>query len=285
VLVFGNLPRPRRMREAIFNAQAEANAGQPSPEDLRRARARSIILGTDPAMHDRPTPPHGVNSTEYRVPSTEWSSGTGNSVLGTRYSVLSVIFPFSPWRDEESVTWHKHWIYLLRGVFWPLLLSALLVAAWFASIVLGEQGQYSPLPVILGWAAVVLVPVCLLWALWNWADWRNDLYRLDREHIYDIERLPLGLREQSKETLITRVTDVTYVVPGPLAHLLNYGDVMLRTPGESTEFNFRGVPRPREVQQEIMDRLNEYREKGAVSTEQEIEAWLRTYHDVQRRGG
>src|SRR5918912_400923 len=46
-LVFGNLPRPRRMRGAIFNAPAEANAARPSPEDLRRARARSIILGTD----------------------------------------------------------------------------------------------------------------------------------------------------------------------------------------------------------------------------------------------
>ena len=55
VLVFGSLPRPGRMREAIFNAQAEANAAQPSPELLRRARARSIILGTDPAMHERPS--------------------------------------------------------------------------------------------------------------------------------------------------------------------------------------------------------------------------------------
>src|SRR5439155_18330907 len=87
VLVFGSLPRPGRMREAIFSTQAEANAAQPSPEDLRRARARSIILGTDPAMHERPTPPHGVESTEYRVPSTEWGKDTRYSVLGTRYSV------------------------------------------------------------------------------------------------------------------------------------------------------------------------------------------------------
>ena len=93
------------------------------------------------------------------------------------------------------------------------------------------------------------------------------------------------VREQSKETLITRVTDVTYVVPSPLAHLLNYGDIMLKTPGEATEFNFRGVPRPREVQQEIMDRLNEYRQQGSVATQHEIEAWLRAYHDAQRRGG
>jgi hypothetical protein len=276
VLLFRNLPRPRRMREAIFNVQADEHAAQPSPEDLRKARARSIILGTDPAMHDRPTPPHGISTTEQRPPNAE-------SQYSTRRSVWSLLFPLSPQRDQESVTWHKHWIYLLRGVFPQLLLSVLLIGAWFASISLGEQGQYGPLPVILGWAAVVIVPISLLWALWNWEDWRNDFYRLDHERIHDIERLPLGLREQSKETLVTRVADVTYLVPGPLAHLLNYGDVTLKTPGESTEFNFKGVPHPREVQQEIMDRINEYRQKGNASTEREIEAWLRAYHDAQHR--
>src|SRR5438874_7531176 len=147
VLVFGNLPRPRRMREAIFNAQAEANAGQPSPEDLRRARARSIILGTDPAMHDRPTPPHGmpaVRGEGLGVRGDSRIAPTGQALIPnpSPLTPIQVLFPFTPWRDEESVTWHKHWLYLLRGVFWPLLLSALLIAAWFASITLGEQGQY-----------------------------------------------------------------------------------------------------------------------------------------------
>jgi len=206
---------------------------------------------------------------------------TRYSVLGTRYSVLSRLFPFSPWRDEESVTWHKHWFLLVRGLAPPAIIWALAVAAWFASIIFGESGQFGSLPVILGWIVVASSPVCLLWALWSWDDWGNDIYRLDGERIYDIERLPLGLREQSKETLVTRVTDVSYVIPGPLASVLNFGDVVLRTPGESTEFVFRGIPRPREVQREIMDRLDEYRLKAEASTDQEIAAWLKAYHDVR----
>src|SRR5207253_5479107 len=120
-------------------------------------------------------------------------------------------------------------------------------------------------PSALGWLMVGLVPVCLLWALYNWEDWRNDLYRLDRERVYDIESLPFGLRERSKETLVTRITDVTYQVSGPVAHLLNYGDVVIKTAGEATEFTFNGIPCPREVQQEIMDRVEEYRLKSSAA--------------------
>ena len=127
-----------------------------------------------------------------------------------------------------------------------------------------------------------MTPVCFAWALWNWEDWRNDTYRLDGERLSHVESLPFGMREQSKETLISRVSDVMYLVPGPLANLLDYGDVVIKTPGEATEFVFAGVPCPREVQQEIMDRVDDHRRAGAAGTDREIAAWLRTYHDVTR---
>jgi hypothetical protein len=84
------------------------------------------------------------------------------------------------------------------------------------------------------------------------------------------------------ETLINRISDVMYEVPGPLANLLNYGNVVIKTPGEATEFDFKGIPCPREVQQEIMERVDEYRRKGAAGADREIEAWIKAYHDVVR---
>src|SRR5436190_7116762 len=226
VLMFGNLPHPKTMREAIFAQQTAMNAAQPSPEAQRKAIARSIILGTDPAVHEQVTPPGGMPAVPSRgtpVPQPQTSG----------YNMLNVILPLRPQRDGDMVTWHMHWIFLVRGLAWPFIVIVLVMAGWFASISQGQSGQFGSVPVILGWLAVVLVPLCLLWALWNWADWRNDLYRLDRERIYDIERLPFGLREQSTQPMVTRVTDGPYVVPGPMANLLNYGDVVLRTPGEA----------------------------------------------------
>lgn len=275
VLLFKNLSRPKAMREAIFSLHEEMRANQPSQEDRRKAAVRSILGGADPTRHDAPTPPEG-NS----VMAPRGGQPAANSGQGTLHS----LFPFSPRREGEKVTWHRHWIYLLRVLFPPIFIWTLAVAGWFASILLGEGGQFNTVAMVLGWIVVVLSPLCLGWALWNWEDWRNDLYVIDRERVYDIERLPFGLREQSKQTLITRITDVTYVVPGLLAHLLNFGHVVLKTPGEATEFTFTGVPCPREVQQEIMERVEEYRTKGSAGTDQEIEAWLRAYHSVREEG-
>lgn len=266
VLTFKATARPRIMREAIFAQQESLRARQPQPEDRRKAAVRAILLGADP--HDTPTPPNG-----YRAPPPAASTISRVSLLGS-------IFPFGPVRREERVTWHKHWIFLLRGLAWPVLTYTLAIAALIAAIAAGAQGMVGPLQSLAAWVVVLLGPACLLWAVWNWEDWRNDLYELDRERVYDIESLPFGLRERSKETLITRISDVMYVVPGPLAAMLNYGDVILKTPGEATEFAFTGIPCPRKVQQEIMERVDEYRLMQGASADQEIEAWLKAYHDV-----
>jgi hypothetical protein len=148
--------------------------------------------------------------------------------------------------------------------------------------VTGVLAALNPLNDILGWVALLLLPVCLVWAVWSWEDWRNDLYRLDKERVYHVESLPFGLREESTETLVSRITDVSYSVPGPLSHLLNFGNVLIKTPGESSEIVFKGIPRPREVQGEIMARVDEHRLKDQADMEGEIEAWIKAYDDVKR---
>ena len=264
VLAFDNLPHPKVMREAIFAQQALLRAQQPSGEDLRKQAVRGIILGKAP---DRNGSSNTITNPKPKIQSPK---------------LLSSLFPLYAQRSGQSVTWHKHWIFLLRDLALPVLLWVVATVCWFALLVGGQQGQFSGIAIVLGWAVVVLTPACFVWSLWHWENWRNDLYRLDEERVYDIESLPFGLREVSKETLITRVTDVAYVVPGPLAHLLNYGDVVIKTPGEATEFIFKHIPCPREVQQEIMERVDEYRLKSNAGADREIEAWLRAYHDVQR---
>jgi hypothetical protein len=262
------------LRESIFTQQSQLRAAQPSADDVRKAAVRSILEGPDPALHERPTPPDGNAA----PPGAAAQGGVGT------YSLFSTLFPFSPLRAGNSVTWHKHWIVLARGVLPPAILWWAGFTVWLVAIGAGGTGQYSSLAQVVGWVVVVAAPVCLLWALWKWDDWRNDIYRLDRERVYDIERLPLGMREQSKETLITRVTDVMYTVPGPLANILDYGDIELKTPGEATQFIFLSVPRPRQIQREIMDRIEEYRLRNQAGAGKEIEAWLKAYEDVKREG-
>lgn len=277
VLTFKDLPHPRSMREAIFAQQAALKANQAPPEDRRRAAIRSLLQGADPLAHSRPTPPNGYP----RLPGrgeTQLIDATGVS----GYGLFNRIFPFSPQRASGGVTWHKHWIFLLRGLLLPALVYAVALAAWLALRINGTLASVGWLDITLSWTAVLLLPVCVAWAVWNWEDWRNDLYRLDHERLYHTESLPFGLREESKETLVTRITDVSYTMPGPLSHLFNFGNVLIKTPGESTEFLFKSIPRPREVQGEIMARLDEHRLKDTAGMDREIEAWIKAYDDVKR---
>jgi hypothetical protein len=82
--------------------------------------------------------------------------------------------------------------------------------------------------------------------------------------------------------LIARVTDVTYTVPGPLANLLDFGHIVIKTPGEETEFRFAGIPHPREVHAEIMSRVDEHRLRDSAGVDGEIEGWLRAWHEVAK---
>ncbi|MEO6458747.1 MAG: hypothetical protein ABIO92_10840, partial [Chloroflexia bacterium] len=186
----------------------------------------------------------------------------------------------TPAGPHPLVVWRKHPFYLAVGLVWPLLAYSVMLSLWVVSAALGGQGLTGGWAGKVGWGVALFTPLCVAWVLWLWEDWRNDLYKLDHERVYHIESLPFGLREQSKETLVTRITDVSYIVPSLLANVLNYGDVLIKTPGEATEFVFSKIHRPREVQQEIMTRLDEYRLKESVGVDHEIEAWIRTYHDV-----
>jgi hypothetical protein len=281
-LSFGDVPHPRMLREAIFKQQEITLSRQPPPEDLRKAAVRGIILGGN-------TDEGPVRSAQSKLTKVEGRSGRGAPGRNLRgrmfvsgYGVFNSLLPFEPQRDGESVTWHKHWSYLVRGLLGPVLIYTLAMGLWLGLLIFREAGTLEVETSLLGWLVVGLFPVCAGWGIWKWEDWRNDLYKLDHERVYHVESLPFGLREQSKETLINRISDVMYEVPGPLANLLNYGNVVIKTPGEATEFDFKGIPCPREVQQEIMERVDDYRRKGAAGADREIEAWIKAYHDVVR---
>jgi hypothetical protein len=72
-----------------------------------------------------------------------------------------------------------------------------------------------------------------------------------------------------------------YVIPGPLANLLDFGDVVIKTPGEASELIFAGIPHPRRVQQTIMERVESNR-RAAPVPDREIEAWIRAYHEANK---
>ncbi len=150
-------------------------------------------------------------------------------------------------REISGIAWHRHPWFLWRSWLVPLAMIAGGVALPFVldGLALGPLLPYG------GALTLGLVIVALGWMWWCWADWRNDHYVVTPDRLIEIEQLPLGLRQQLSEAALDKVQDIRYRIPNPLASLLNYGDVTVRTASANQPFIFRGIARPRQLAAQI----------------------------------
>lgn len=156
-------------------------------------------------------------------------------------------------REGKTVTWRKHHYVLLRQIFWGLVVMVILIALGsFVTIggmpfQLTANGVYAAL-------GIIMLPA-LLFIAWEWADWRNDLYKLTETEIIDIESLPFGLRYRENRAELPKIQDIKTTRPRFVNTLLNFGNVEVRVAGNAEPFTFRSVGRPHLVADEISERI------------------------------
>jgi len=182
----------------------------------------------------------------------------------------------------DRIIWRRHWLILLQGALAPILLF--LLSAALLVLVLSGLGLLGRVP----WLLVVPIPVgtalfSLLWWLWVYDGWRNDIYIVTDERIIDVEGSPFHLRGESRiEGTFDVIQSIDYSSPNWFHRILRIGDVTIDTASQQAAFTFDLVPRPEEVQQEIFQRLTAYREEQArEETERqyaEFSKWFGTYH-------
>ena len=258
-VVFDKVGDPNGLRAQVMAEQKRVQAEGQNPRQLyRHEMVRHILYGT-------PAPPAPLATAVAPSPRT-------------RFCVLNSLLPFRPQRDGLTVIWHKHWWYLLLAELVPIFIVLLYEGTNLLVDALGNTLGIFPNPV--GEFLAVLRPfvwiIALVVALYQWEDWRNDYYEVREDRVIDVEALPLGLFQETKETELRRITDVRNDMHG-LGVLLNFGDIIIKTPGESTAFTFDGVPNPRSVLGEIMDRIEAMREREQAQWARDIQDWLKVY--------
>jgi CRP-like cAMP-binding protein/membrane protein YdbS with pleckstrin-like domain len=193
-------------------------------------------------------------------------------------------------RTEEHgvVTWRKHWFRLVDRAAGPAILLLILVQLAIAA----TMGLAAPPPRFEGlfWGALLFgIPLALFLVWFRYEDWRNDVYQLTDDRIIDVEKLPLGLREERKEARLSMIQDIGYEIPGPIANLLDYGNVVIETAGREAVFTFSWVHQPRRVQEEVFARMDAFREgerqRQRESRSDELLDWFTTYSDLAREEG
>lgn len=211
---------------------------------------------------------------------------TGLTLIGLGWLIWSVLVWLEKIQKSQQPTstqiviWHRHWWFLLRDSLRPSVLC---------SLTLIGLTQYTRLPGLRGELVILIATALLLltiigvgWLIWEILSWREDIYEIDGNRLRDKNLVPLGLRQQVTETLLDRIQDVSYTIPHFWAYLLDYGDVLILTAGESQQFTFDGVAHPRQVYDEISDRLAGARElqisREREAARRETLDLIQTYH-------
>jgi hypothetical protein len=179
--------------------------------------------------------------------------------------------------EQGVITYRKHWAVLLRQMAAPSFLA--LVSLLLAGIRLA--GIFKTIPVSYAiFGAIMLLLCSILWWLYRFVDWANDIYQISPTQIIDINKKPLA-QEVRKVAPLENILGTEIDRKGILGLLLNYGSVVANV--GTAQFVFQGVYDPAKIQQDIALAQESFLEHKAETERrqrrEEVVEWLSAYHD------
>jgi hypothetical protein len=185
-----------------------------------------------------------------------------------------------------TITYRKHIFVLFKQIWLPAFGLAILV--FLLAIDLIHPAK--PISVFAPSLAsetlfafwVVLFFIFLIWWIYQYLDWSNDIFQVTPDQILDIDRKPFGTEER-KAAPLENILSTEAQREGFLEYLLNYGTVYINV-GGATELRFSDVTDPATVQQDIdnrrLARINAKAETQAKNDRERLADWFATYHSV-----
>ena len=194
----------------------------------------------------------------------------------------------TPVASREVVVWRKHWLRLVGRILLPIVIIALLGAVLAGQQLIPVEFREYVASLDIGLAGIAAI--CLLWILWNYADWRNDTYEVDYKQIADVSKKPLFFAEQRRTGLLSEIENIEVSIPSPIHYLFNFGNVRIQTAAKDGDFTFDWVGNPRGVSEEIRRRIETSRQRQedarAKQRAEELPDWFEMYDrlgmDAQR---
>jgi hypothetical protein len=185
-----------------------------------------------------------------------------------------------------TITYRKHIFVLFQQAWQPTLGLFILI------LLMGIALVQIPKPIISiapGLASELLFAVWavlffsfILWWIYQYIDWSNDIFQVTPDQILDIDRKPFG-NEERRAAPLENILSTEAQREGFLEYLLNYGTVYINV-GGATELRFSDVTDPATVQQDIdnrrLARINAKAETQAKAERERLADWFATYHSV-----
>ncbi|MFN8383873.1 MAG: cyclic nucleotide-binding domain-containing protein [Anaerolineales bacterium] len=194
-------------------------------------------------------------------------------------------------RIEEGgkVIYHKHWVILVQQGWRPIAMffADIALVIWrivflathegHSFIRVNAAGSYSPDTLVVT-LLVFLLPIGG-WLWYEYEDWKNDIFMVTNDEIFDIDRKPFG-KEERRSAQIENILSTSYSRSGPTAVLFNYGTVKISVGG--TQMGFEDVMDPASVQADInrrrSARIAKKNEDAGKDDRERFATWLAAYH-------
>jgi hypothetical protein len=181
-----------------------------------------------------------------------------------------------------AIVYRKHWFKLVEKTWLPgilLVLGFILLAARLG-------GRLAFVPMMQGVVAILFFMfVVFVWVIYQYADWRNDVFKVTLEQIIDLDRKPLG-KVRRRSAPLENVLSIEYERQGFWGFLFNFGTVTIIV--GNMELTFDHVYNPSEVQQDIFyrmgERLEHLRQFEINSERERVSEWIASYHRKAREG-
>lgn len=190
--------------------------------------------------------------------------------------------------DSGTITYRKHWFVLWQQVWQPTVLLLILAFGMVARLIMlartpGQRlldfGKTPPIDTMMLALPIVAVPV-ICWLIYQYMDWRNDIYQVTPDAILDIDKKPFGTqvrRAAPLENILSTQSDRV----GLAGYLLNFGTVYIVVGVD--HLDFQDVLDPTAVQADIdrrrETRVAQMRETEAMAERERMADWLVAYHE------
>jgi len=177
---------------------------------------------------------------------------------------------------DGAIIYRKHWFVLVEKSWLPVLLMLLTLAALVGRLggMLGFLPMTSTIIILL-----IFLLVCFVWITYQYADWRNDIFKVTLDQIIDIDRKPLG-KIRRRSAPLENVLSIEYERLGFWGFLFNFGTVYISV--GNLRLSFDHVYNPSEVQQDIFyrmgERLDAVRQFEIDSERDRMSEWIASYH-------
>ena len=144
-----------------------------------------------------------------------------------------------------------------------LLILFFLLSPIFFFIILTAMSPEDASIVSIGAAgSLIFIMVAISLAVDTFMKWFYSVNIITNQRIVDVDFHNI-LFHSFSETQLEQIQDVTHTVNGVMGSVFDYGSVFIQTAGTKPEFDFQDIPRPRDVQDVILDLL-ELKQKGDI---------------------